>query len=314
MADKNQAKNAVIVLGDPSGCGPEITFKAINSLTDENINFWVIGDKYIAEQISEYHKVKKKIFFLDIPTDNIEKIKRGEISKLSGQASLSYLKRGLELIKKENFNCFVTAPVSKEAISLIRPGFSGHTEFLRDYFGAKRVAMMMFSPEAKIVLLTRHIDLKDVASSINKELVLDTIGLTYSFLRQQLKIDNPVVGLASPNPHAGVDTFMKNEEKIIKSAADESKERIYGPYPADSLFTKKNLKRFDCVIAAYHDQGMIPFKLLSFRCGVNLTLGLPILRASPDHGVAYRLVKNNPQAIFASSMQAAIEQAVRLSS
>ncbi|MCF7873413.1 MAG: 4-hydroxythreonine-4-phosphate dehydrogenase PdxA [Candidatus Omnitrophica bacterium] len=309
---KSQGKDIVITLGDPSGCGPEITFRAINSLTDKKINFWVVGDKYIAERIPEYQKVKKRIFFLDNALPGIKDIKRGIASKLSGQASLSYLKKALELIKKEKFNYLVTAPVSKEAIGLVQPGFSGHTEFLRDYFRRKRVVMMMFSDKIRTVLLTRHICLKDVAMSINKKLVLDTLNLTYSFLKERLSIENPVIGFASPNPHAGVDTFMEKEEKTIKAAIDQFQGKVYGPYPADSLFTKDNLKKFDCIVSSYHDQAMIPFKLLSFRSGINLTLGLPIIRTSPGHGVAYELVRNNPQAIFSSSMEAAISQIISL--
>lgn len=311
--NKNRPKNIVITLGDPSGCGPEITFRAIKALSKKKVNFWVVGDKCIAKQIPEYQKVKRRIFFLEAETKNIDKVKRGSVSKLAGQASLIYLEKALKTIKEKKFNCLVTAPVSKEAISLSKPGFSGHTEFLRDYFNVKKVVMMMASAQIKTVLLTRHLDLKNVSVSINKEAILDTIKLTYSFLKKQLNIANPVIGLASVNPHAGVDTFMKKEEKIIKKAAEQSSGLACGPYPADSLFTKNNLKKFDCIIASYHDQGMIPFKLLSFRSGVNVTLGLPIVRTSPDHGVAYELVKNDPQALFSSSMQAAISQAIRLS-
>lgn len=310
---RGQLKDVVITLGDPSGCGPEVTFRAIHSLADKEVNFWVVGDKYIAEQIPEYHKIKKRIFFLDNSTENIKSIKRGSASKLSGQASLSYLNRSLELIKKEKFNRLVTAPVSKEAVGLVQPGFRGHTEFLRDYFKQQWVVMMMFSEKLKTVLLTRHLCLKDVSAAITKEAVLETIRLTYSFLKNQLNLNNPIVGFASLNPHAGIDTFLENEEKIIKAAINQSKENVCGPYPADSLFTESNLKKYDCIIASYHDQGMIPFKLLSFYSGINLTLGLPIIRTSPDHGVAYELVKNNPQAIFSSSMERAISQAIVLS-
>lgn len=310
---KGQFKDVAIALGDPSGCGPEVTFRAICSLADKKVNFWVVGDKYIAEQIPEYHKIKKRIFFLDSSTENIKSIKRGSASKLSGQASLAYLTRSLELIKKEKFNCLVTAPVSKEAVGLVQPGFTGHTEFLADYFRQQRVVMMMFSEKLKTVLLTRHLYLKDVSAAITKETVLETIRLTHSFLKNQLNLINPVIGFASFNPHAGIDTFLGKEEKIIKAAIRQSKKNVCGPYPADSLFTKGNLEKYDCIIASYHDQGMIPFKLLSFHSGINLTLGLPIIRTSPDHGVAYELVKNNSQAIFSSSMEKAISQAIILS-
>lgn len=307
-----QGKNIVITLGDPSGCGPEVTFRALNSIIDKSVHFWVVGDKYIAEQIPEYQQIKNKISFLNVSTKNIEKIKRGSVSRLAGEASLKYLEKALNFISQNEYKHLVTAPVSKEAISLVKPGFSGHTELLRDYFKLDQVAMMMFSQKMRTVLLTRHIQLNKIKDVLNKNFVLKTIDLTYSFLKNQLKINKPDIALASVNPHAGIDTFMEPEEKIIKAAIDEFKEDVYGPYPADSLFTKDNLKRFDCIIASYHDQGMIPFKLLSFSSGVNLTLGLPIIRTSPDHGVAHNLVKNAPEKIFHSSMEEAIRRALEL--
>lgn len=311
MSNK-QGENVVITLGDPSGCGPEITFRALNSIIDLPVNFWVVGDRYIAEQIPEYQPIKNRISFLNSSTKDIEKIKRGSISKLAGQASLNYLEKALSLISKNGYKRLVTAPVSKEAVSLIRPGFSGHTEFLRDYFKLDQVVMLMFSQKIKTVLLTRHIQLDKIKDVLSKDFVLNTINLTYSFFKKQLKIDKPNIAVASVNPHAGRDTFMDREEKIITTAIDESEKNIYGPYPADTLFTKDNLKKFDCIIAAYHDQGMIPFKLLSFSSGVNITLGLPIVRTSPDHGVAYDLVKSNPEAIFHSSMEEAIKRSLEL--
>lgn len=310
--NKKQGKDIVITIGDPAGCGPEITFRALKAVIGKPVNFWVVGDRIVAEQIPAYRQIKDRLFFLDAATKNIEKITRGASSELSGAASLNYLQKALDFIKEKEIKRLVTGPVSKEAISLVKPGFSGHTEFLRDYFSSKRVAMMMFSAQIKTVLLTRHLNLDQIKKAITKDLVLETISLTYSFLREQLKIEKPVIGLAAVNPHAGVDTFMEKEEEVIKSAREQFGAAARGPYPADSLFTKDNLKKFNCIIAAYHDQGMIPFKLLSFYSGINISLGLPIIRTSPGHGVAYQLVKNNSQKIFHSSMEAAITKALEL--
>ncbi len=310
--NKKQGKDIVITIGDPAGCGPEVTFRALKAIIDQPINFWVVGDRIVAEQIPAYHQIKDRLLFLDAATKNIEKIKRGSSSELSGAASLNYLQKALNLIGEKEIKRLVTGPVSKEAISMVKPGFSGHTEFLRDYFSLKRVAMMMFSAKIKTVLLTRHLNLDQIKKAITKDLVFETISLTYSFLRKQLRIEKPVIGLASVNPHAGVDTFMEKEEEVIKSAREQFGVAACGPYPADSLFTPDNLKKFNCIIAAYHDQGMIPFKLLSFYSGINISLGLPIIRTSPGHGVAYQLVKNNSQKIFHSSMEAAIIKALEL--
>ena len=132
-------------------------------------------------------------------------------------------------------------------------------------------------------------------------------------MQDQFKIKCPRIAFCSTNPHAGVNTFISQEEKKIIKARDKFKKTVYGPYPADTIFTKENLKQYDCIICTYHDQAMIPFKLLSFRTGVNVTLGLPIVRTSPAHGVAYDIVKRG-KAPFHSSMLEAINLASKLSS
>lgn len=307
-------KSVVISMGDPAGCGPQITFAAIRSLAERKIDFWVVGDRYVAERFSDYRKLKKRIIFIDTKTKGIAKIKKGVISKLGGQASLSYLEKALEVIKEKKIKSLVTAPVSKEAIGLILPKFSGHTEFLAEKLKTKKIAMMMASPKLKVVLLTRHHLLKKVSLLVRKKTVLDTLSLTYSFLEGKMQVKKPKIALAAFNPHAGVNTFMGPEEKIMLKAASEFYGRVYGPYPSDSLFREFALKKFDAIVAAYHDQAMIPFKLLSLHRGINITLGLPIVRTSPDHGVAFDLAKEKPDLIFSTSMRAAILTAVRLSS
>ncbi len=310
MAKKR--KDIVITMGDPAGCGPQIVLKSISALINKPINFWLVGDRAVVETFSEYSKIKNKINFIDLGTKGIKKIKKGSISKPAGRASLMYLERALELLKENNFNRLVTAPVSKEAIGLIKPGFCGHTEFLRDYFRAKKTAMLMTASKLRVILLTRHLLIREVPAAINKKIVLDTISLTYTFLKESMGISDPAIALAACNPHAGTETFMEKEEKVMAKAIAQFKGKIYGPHPPDSLFTEENLSRFDCIIAAYHDQGMIPFKLLAFHQGVNVTLGLPVIRTSPAHGVAFGLVKNKPENIFHTSMQAAIIQAASL--
>lgn len=304
----------VITLGDPAGCGPVVVFRAIKSLINKPFCFFVIGDECIAKQVPEYNAVENKIFFFDVATKNAAKIKKGSISKIAGRASLAYLRKALELIEKDRSLSLVTAPVSKEAISLASPGFRGHTEFLTEWFGGAKTAMMLASEKLRVVLLTRHVDLRDVTGLISRQLVLDTVSLTYSFLKEKKKLKNPSIALASFNPHAGVDTFMKKEEKVMKAAVLDFKRKIYGPYPCDTLFHLDKLRQFDCIISPYHDQGMLAFKMLSFRFGVNITLGLPIVRTSPSHGVAFQLTKKAPERIFHSSMRAAIIEAANLNS
>jgi len=305
-------KKIVITIGDPAGCGPYITLKAIESLNVRNVKFSVVGDEKILKSISGYSKVRKKIELIDMETPFIEKIKKGCINKLSGEASLNYLKKALFLIEKEKIKGLVTAPVSKEAIKLLYPKFCGHTEFLAEFFKARNFAMMMVSSKLKVVLLTRHLPLREVSKNISKDRLVAVIDLIYSFLKEKFGIKNPRIALASLNPHAGIDTFLDKEERIMKEAISYCGKKIEGPYPGDTLFIDTSLKKFDCIICAYHDQAMIPFKLLSFQDGVNLTIGLPIIRTSPSHGVAFEAIRKKER-IFYSSMQEAIKLAVKLS-
>ena len=301
------SKKIVITIGDPAGCGPYITLKAIENFRGKDIRFIIVGGKKIIEKIPSFSKIKKRIEVVDVNTSS--RIKKGYISKEAGEASLNYLKEALFLIKKEKIKALVTAPVSKEAIRLIEPRFSGHTEFLADFFKVKNFAMMMVG-RIKVVPFTRHIPLRDVSKNISKKDLVKLINLVYESLKEKFGIKRPKVALASINPHAGVNTFLDKEEKIMVSAIEECK-NAEGPYPADSLFSLKNLKKFDCIICGYHDQAMIPFKIFSFEKGVNLTLGLPIIRTSPAHGVAFEAIRRG-QSLFFTSMLEAIKLAVKL--
>ena len=305
-------KRIIISSGDPGGCGPFITLKAIESIGNNSLEFFVVGDQKIFQKLPIYKKVKNKINFVDSNTGGIEGIETGESSRTSGKASLGYLNKALELIRKRKIKRLVTAPLSKEAVKSVLRSFSGHTEYLADHFKVKNFAMMMVSPQLKVVMATRHINLKAVSSSLSKEGIYNLLCLTHRSLQGQFKLKRPRIVFCAINPHAGVSTFIGDEEKKIIQAKKKFKKLTFGPYPADTVFTKENLKRYDCIICAYHDQAMIPFKLLSFRTGVNLTLGLPIVRTSPAHGVAYDLVRRGGRP-FHSSMVEAIKLASKLS-
>ena len=305
-------KKIIISSGDPGGCGPYITLKAIENIGEKAGEFFVVGDQKIFQKLPIYKKVKNKINFVDLNTPGIEGVKKGEPSRLNGKTSLSYLNKALELIGEMKIKRLVTAPLSKEAVKSVLKNFSGHTEYLADYFKVKNFAMMMVSSSLKVVMATRHINLKKVSSSLKSVDIYDSLCLTHRSLQGQFKLKRPRIAFCAVNPHAGVNTFIGDEEKKILQAKKKFKRLTFGPYPADTIFTKENLKRYDCIICAYHDQAMIPFKLLSFRSGVNLTLGLPIVRTSPAHGVAYDLVRRGGRS-FHSSMVEAIKLASKLS-
>jgi len=302
----------VITVGDPSGCGPFISLKAIESLIRRDINFILVGDYKVLNRFSVFKKLVKKIDFVDLNTKNIEDIKPGFPSYISGEASINYIDTALKIISKENIKALVTAPVSKEAIKLKFSDFVGQTEYLANYFKVKRFEMFMVSKNIKIVLYTRHKPLREVSSLINIDNLKNTIETTYSALKNLFKIKNPKIAIASFNPHAGINTYLEKEEKIIVSAIKKSEKNIFGPFPPDSLFIKENLNKYDCFICLYHDQGMIPFKMLSLDTGVNLTVGLPIIRTSPAHGVAYDIIRAKKIPFF-NSMLEAIKLALSLS-
>ena len=304
-------KSIVISSGDPAGCGPFITLKAIAECGYKNVDFFVAGDEKIFRELPLYQRMKKRITLVDLNTSGISGIKRGVVSKLAGRAGLSYLDKSLALMKKMGIKRLATAPLSKEAVKSVCPGFRGHTEYLANYFKVKNYAMMMASPSLKVVLLTRHISLREVPFSLREKDIYNLLYLVDRSLRYQFKVRNPRIVFCAVNPHAGVNTFLEREEKKIIAAKIKFKKPVYGPYPADTIFTKKSLKQYDCVICAYHDQAMIPFKMLSFRDGVNITLGLPIVRTSPAHGVAYDLVKKGKRP-FHSSMAEAIKLALKI--
>lgn len=305
-------EKVAISLGDPAGCGAIITVLALEKLSSREAEFFVVGDKKILEAIPSYHKIKSKINLINLATPGIEKIKKGYSSKLSGQASLNYLNKALSIMEDRGIKRLVTAPLSKEAVGEVCPGFTGHTEHLARHFKIKNFAMMMTSSRLKVVLLTRHIMLSDIFSLLRKKAIVETLSLTYRSLQRQFKITKPKIVFASVNPHAGINTFLGVEEKKMIKAISEFKRQVYGPYPGDTLFLQKNLEKYDCIICAYHDQAMTPFKILALDDGINFTVGLPIVRTSPAHGVAYDLIRKNKTPSY-SSMLSAIKSATSLS-
>ncbi len=304
------SKPVVITTGDPAGCGPRITLRAVESIKTGNIRCIVVGDKEVYCRIKGGSRMLNRVEFVDVGTKNISRLTPGRASKLSGRASLNYLERALDIIARQKLKVLVTAPVSKEAVATGLPSFRGHTEYLAQAFNVSSVAMMMYSRRINVALLTRHIALRKVPASLTAKSLRETIRLVAAFLKKECRIRNPRIAVASVNPHAGTGTFLGREEKIIRRAIHSFRSGVYGPYPADTLFTHRRIKEFDALIACYHDQAMIPFKLLSFDEGVNVTLGLPIVRTSPCHGVAFdRIKKHRP--LSSDSMRQAILTAVR---
>ncbi|MEW6102673.1 MAG: 4-hydroxythreonine-4-phosphate dehydrogenase PdxA [bacterium] len=290
-----------ITIGDPSGIGPEVVLKALSTNITQKANFIVIGDKRVIST--------DKAEILDLKNINPKTLVMGEPSAETGKASLDYIMEAFKLIKEKKIDAMVTGPICKSAIQKAGCKFMGHTDLLA-HLTRRNVGMMFVAGNLKIVLATIHIPLSKVCRMITEKMVYETIRLTHNSLVGYFRIKEPKICVLGFNPHSGEDKIMGKEEGRIKEAIDKANNngiRAFGPFPPDTAFLKEG---FDCFVAMYHDQGLIPLKLLAFDRAVNLTIGIPFIRTSPDHGCAFDIAgknKANP-----SSMISAINLAIKL--
>jgi len=311
---KSNNKIIGITQGDPGGIGPEVTAKALIKFKQTpSIRFMVIGDQFVYKK---YNKTNRRdVDFWDAKFLSPNDWKLGRISAMNGQASLQYLTIALDLLRTKTISALVTAPVSKEGIIQTVKNFTGHTEFLARHSRSKSVGMMFVGKSLRTIIVTRHIPLKKVPADINVNNVLETILLAHRALRTQFNIDRPRIAVCGLNPHAGEGGTMGTEEitAIIPAIqkARQMKMQVAGPFAADTLFRPIKIKEYDCIVAMYHDQGLIPVKSLYFDQVVNLTVGLPFIRTSPAHGTAFDIAGKNKA--DPSSMLEAIKLAVQLS-
>ena len=283
-----------ITAGDPAGIGSEIIIRALTKPSLEKIaDFTVIADKWAFEQASALRpQLSDRIRFIDLKNVKAKNFSFGLIKAEYGRAAIEYLDKALEMLKNGDLDCLVTCPISKEAINLANFNFSGHTEYLAKRTNTKEILMMLLNRELKISLVTRHIPLKEVALSVNKDNLYKTIFMTFNCLKELFLIKRPRIVVCGLNPHASDNGLIGEEDdKIIKPVLNKLKRKlrgsIDGPLSADVAVLKAKQKKYDGVIAIYHDQALIPLKLLDSKSGVNLTFGLPFIRTSPLHGTAF---------------------------
>lgn len=280
-----------ITLGDPAGIGPEILAKSLPLLEQKKAFFIVFGDEaYILELAKKFkHKLPKNLEIINLSS---LKIIPGQPHEDTHRATLSYLTTSIKFLKEGEIQGIITLPINKESFKVLSLPYRGHTEFLAEAFEVKKYAMTFFAKKLKIALATTHIPLKDVPYKIDPKYIETLVDLIYSFLNKyNARKETFKIALCALNPHAGESGILGEEEQsILIPLITRLQKRgipIFGPYPADSLFYRAINGEFHFVIALYHDQGLIPFKLLYWREGVNLTLGLPFVRTSPIHGTAY---------------------------
>jgi 4-hydroxythreonine-4-phosphate dehydrogenase len=304
-----------ITMGDPNGIGPEVIVKALACSELQGLcQPVVLGSEEIMEEAKKIVGMSTAFDFVNVGDFDRAILRPGKPDKKAGEVSLSCIREAVRFALEEKIDAVVTAPITKESIHLTGAKYPGHTEMLQELTGAKRVAMMFEGGKFRVVLVTIHCALSEVPRLIDQERVLSTIELTHESLSNLFGVPTPKIAVCGLNPHAGEAGAFGDEEILhIVPAIEKARSKgidITGPVPADTLFYYAAQGRWDAVIAMYHDQGLIPFKMLSFDEGVNVTLGLPIIRTSPDHGTAYDIAwkgRANP-----SSMIAAIKLAARL--
>jgi 4-hydroxythreonine-4-phosphate dehydrogenase len=325
----NQRKNKPLIgisIGDINGIGPEVTIKALldnrlqklvtpviyahgkvlsfyrKQLALEDFNFMQIRN------IDEVHH--KKINVINVLEESPEVIPGVETQE-AGKMALASLDQAIKDLKDNKLDALVTAPLNKNNINTPEKKFVGHTEYLTEAFGVNNSLMFLVAEDIRVGLVTGHVSIKEVAANVTGENITNKLNIMIKSLKDDFGIGKPRIAVLGLNPHAGEDGLLGvEEENIIKPAIREFKDKghlVFGPYSADGFFGMMHQKKFDGVLAMYHDQGLIPFKSIAFETGVNFTAGLPVVRTSPDHGTAYNIAGKNMA--DEGSMQAAIMQA-----
>ncbi len=305
--------NKIIVgisLGDLNGIGVEVILKTFED--NRMLDFCtpvIFGSSKIISfhkkalnnsiQINEITSIDEinhaKLNLLNIWNEDVE-VEIGKASKVSGEYAAKSLEHSVEQLKKNKIDVLLTAPINKETIQSETFCFPGHTEFLEEKLDGKSL-MILMTNELKIGLITGHIPIAKVAETISPELIKEKVEIMHQSLRQDFGINKPKIAVLGLNPHCGDKGVIgKEEDLIIKPTIDQIKENgklVYGPYSADGFFGSKTYEKFDGILAMYHDQGLAPFKALSFGNGVNYTAGLSEIRTSPDHGTGFDIAGKN---------------------
>ncbi|MCP3887609.1 MAG: 4-hydroxythreonine-4-phosphate dehydrogenase PdxA [Desulfobulbaceae bacterium] len=296
-------------MGCPAGIGPEIILKYFSSLGSDHssdVRPVILGDPTVLEMSAKNLALAQPNLQLwqpgsPLPEQGIPIVKLSSLSQQdivwgspnlsTAKAMAAYIEHGVKLINEKLIDGITTCPISKASLNSAGYNFPGHTEMLGSLTCSDGYVMMMAGTKLRITLVTIHYALKDVPEKITEAGVLELIHTTHQSLTTDFGIKNPKIAVAALNPHAGEDKLFGVEESntIVPAINRARKQNIYasGPYPPDTVFNKAVAGDFDAVVCMYHDQGLIPFKLLHFEDGVNVTLGLPIVRTSVDHGTAY---------------------------
>ncbi len=301
-----------ITIGDINGIGPEVIIKA---LSDPRVLTSFTPVIYGSYKVMSYHKnivkdssivfhsiqngkqaVANKVNLVNCWDDNIN-ISLGKATTDGGKYAYLALDRAMSDIKDGSIDAIVTAPINKNAMQMAKFPYPGHTEYFTANDGKSQSLMLLVGDSLKVALATNHVPISQVADTITKELIMEKIKILNKTLVEDFGYERPVISVLGLNPHASDDSVIGDEEeKVIRPAIVELKKQgimVTGPYPADGFFGSGLWRKTDAILAMYHDQGLIPFKALSFGTGTNVTAGLSFVRTSPDHGTAYDIAGNN---------------------
>lgn len=302
---KNKIIHIGITQGDINGIGYEVIFK---TLLDQRINESCMITVYGSPKIAAYHRkalriqnfsfniikraseaFDKRPNLINVNDDHV-RVELGKVTPVAGQAAFQAIDRAVQDLKMGEIDALVTAPIQKESIQSEDFKFPGHTEFLESKFTESKSLMLLCSEVLKVGVVAGHVPISQVPSYISKDRILEKLRILNQSLEVDFNIRKPKIAVFGLNPHAGDNGLLGNEEiEIIKPALDQAREEgiiAMGPFAADGFFGSVNLKKFDAILSMYHDQGLAPFKAISFDNGVNFTAGLPVVRTSPDHGTA----------------------------
>jgi len=303
-----------VSMGDPAGIGPEIIIKALDNARFEQVcRPVIIGDRQILEaaarrmgksfnmksirRIDQAEDFKESVLLYEASSLSGDQVVPGQPDRKWGPSTLDYIRLAANAALKGRVEAMVTCPISKEIIRHLRPSFTGHTEYLAYLSKTRSFGMMLAGERLKVSLVTIHLSLKKALRILDLEKILRTIELTNQTMTRCFSVNDPHIAVAGLNPHAGEQGAFGSEEKTIIVPAIQAAQgqgmRISGPYPPDTLFYWAAQGRYDAVVALYHDQGLIPLKLLHFDTAVNITMGLPFIRTSVDHGTAFDIAGKN---------------------
>lgn len=319
-----------ITLGDPAGIGPEIVLKTLSHADlYDRCRPLVIGDRRILARAAAWLDVPAfqydtvddpasgryapgTVTLLDLGNADPEECPPGQERGAAGRAAVEYVFRACDLAMEGAIGAVVTAPLNKAAMHLGGYTFPGHTELLTERTGADQVSMLLVGPNLRVVHVSTHVSLAEAIRRVQHDRILAVIDLAYQSCRA-LGIDEPRIAVAGLNPHAGEGGIFGDEEQEISAAITSARARgwtVSDPQPPDTVFLRAVKGQFDIVVAMYHDQGHIPMKLLAFDSGVNVSIGLPIIRTSVDHGTAFDIAGTGKAS--EESLLAAIEVALQM--